>query len=72
MELALPTPVSRPPCLEWSPRTAQRTQGAKVAKVADHHLKEKTEWWACHSVHGRHSREGGQDTGESWVRGEGS
>ncbi len=44
MELALPTPVSRPPSLKWHPHTARHTQGAKVAKVAKvavHHLKEK-------------------------------
>ena len=41
MELALPTPVSCPPSLEWRPRTAQHTQGAKVVKVAVYHLGEK-------------------------------
>ncbi len=42
MELALPTPVSRPPSLEWRPRTMQRTLGAKARG-------EGNTWWWVHS-----------------------
>jgi hypothetical protein len=45
MELDLPTPVSRPPSLEWCLRAELHTQGAKVVKVVHHHLN-KTYWWA--------------------------
>jgi len=40
-----PTPVTRPPSLEWRPRTVWHTKGAKVVKVVHHHLN-KTYWWA--------------------------
>jgi hypothetical protein len=48
MELDLPTPVSRPLSLEWHPRTAWRTQGAKVAI---HHLEEIQTPIGGHTVH---------------------
>ncbi len=38
MELDLPTPVSRPPSLEWHLLTVQHTHRAKEVKVVDHHL----------------------------------
>jgi hypothetical protein len=41
MELALPTPVSHPPSLEWHLRTTWHTQGAKEVKVAVYNLGEK-------------------------------
>jgi hypothetical protein len=34
MELSLPTPVSRPPSLEWHPNTVQHTLRAKAAGKA--------------------------------------
>jgi len=58
MELDWPTPVSCPPSLEWWLRTKWRTLGAKVIEGEG-----TFEWWVQCTVHGKHSRGGGQDTG---------
>ncbi len=65
MELYLPTPVSRPPSLEWRLRTVQQTLPGKVAAGKVAATLEPKQYLVVGPPRGtvRHSREGGRDTG---------